>query len=261
MTITPHVTHPRVALFVTCLVDLHRPSVGFAAIALLEAAGCTVEVPRAQTCCGQPAYNAGDRKTTRELLTGFITAFGAYDYVVVPSGSCGGMLSRHMPHLFDDDPNLRAAADALAAKTFELVSFLTDVMYFTPTPPPYPAVATYHDSCAGLRELGIKTQPRALLATVPGLTLTEMTEPEICCGFGGTFCVKFPDISTRMVSDKAADITATGADLLLSGDMGCLLNMAGRLSRAGSTTQVRHIAEILAGTAAHTTPIGAPRHS
>jgi L-lactate dehydrogenase complex protein LldE len=261
MTITPHVTHPRVALFVTCLVDLHRPSVGFAAIALLEAAGCTVEVPRAQTCCGQPAYNAGDRKTTRELLTGFITAFAAYDYVVVPSGSCGGMLSRHMPHLFDDDPNLRAAADALAAKTFELVSFLTDVMHFTPTPPPYPAVATYHDSCAGLRELGIKTQPRALLATVPGLTLTEMTEPEICCGFGGTFCVKFPDISTRMVSDKAADITATGADLLLSGDMGCLLNMAGRLSRAGSTTQVRHIAEILAGTAAHTTPIGAPRHS
>jgi L-lactate dehydrogenase complex protein LldE len=239
---------PRVALFVTCLVDLHRPSVGFASIALLEAAGCTVEVPRAQTCCGQPAYNAGDRKTARELAASIITAFSGYDYIVVPSGSCGGMLSRHLPHLFDDDPNLRAAADALAAKTHELVSFLTDIMHFTPTPPPHHGTATYHDSCAGLRELGIKQQPRALLATVPGLTLTEMADPELCCGFGGTFCVKFPDISTRMVSDKAADIESTGADLLLSGDMGCLLNMAGRLSRAGSSVQVRHIAELLAGT-------------
>jgi L-lactate dehydrogenase complex protein LldE len=241
---------PRVALFVTCLVDLHRPSVGFASIALLEAAGCTVEVPRAQTCCGQPAYNAGDRKTARELAASIITAFSAYDYIVVPSGSCGGMLSRHLPHLFDDDPNLRAAADALAAKTYELISFLTDVMHYTPTPPPHFATVTYHDSCAGLRELGIKQQPRALLANVPGLTLTEMADPELCCGFGGTFCVKFPDISTRMVSDKAADIEATGADLLLSGDMGCLLNMAGRLSRAGSAIQVRHIAELLAGTTA-----------
>jgi L-lactate dehydrogenase complex protein LldE len=239
---------PRVALFVTCLVDLHRPSVGFASIALLEAAGCTVEVPRAQTCCGQPAYNAGDRKTARELAASIITAFSGYDYIVVPSGSCGGMLSRHLPHLFDDDPNLRAAADALAAKTHELVSFLTDIMHYTPTPPPHHATATYHDSCAGLRELGIKQQPRALLATVPGLALTEMADPELCCGFGGTFCVKFPDISTRMVSDKAADIESTGADLLLSGDMGCLLNMAGRLSRAGSSVQVRHIAELLAGT-------------
>jgi len=239
---------PRVALFVTCLVDLHRPSVGFASIALLEAAGCTVEVPRAQTCCGQPAYNAGDRKTARDLAASIITAFSGYDYIVVPSGSCGGMLSRHLPHLFDDDPNLRAAADALAAKTHELVSFLTDIMHYTPTPPPHHATATYHDSCAGLRELGIKQQPRALLATVPGLALTEMADPELCCGFGGTFCVKFPDISTRMVSDKAADIDSTGADLLLSGDMGCLLNMAGRLSRAGSSVQVRHIAELLAGT-------------
>jgi L-lactate dehydrogenase complex protein LldE len=247
---------PRVALFVTCLVDLHRPSVGFASISLLEAAGCTVEVPRHQTCCGQPAYNAGDRKTARDLATDFITAFAAYDYVVVPSASCGGMLSRHLPHLFDDDPNLRAAADALAAKTHELISFLTDIMHFTPTPPPHHATATYHDSCAGLRELGIKQQPRTLLATVPGLALTEMGDPELCCGFGGTFCVKFPDISTRMVSDKAADIDSTGADLLLAGDMGCLLNMAGRLSRTGSTVQVRHIAELLAGTAGQTGPIG-----
>jgi L-lactate dehydrogenase complex protein LldE len=243
-------TQPRVALFVTCLVDLHRPSVGFAAISLLEAAGCLVEVPRAQTCCGQPAYNAGDSTSARQLALSIITAFAAYDYVVAPSGSCAGMLSRHLPHLFDDDPNLRAKADALAAKTHELTSFLTDVMHFTPTPPPLNAKVTYHDSCAGLRELGVKTQPRALLAKVPGLTLVEMTDPEICCGFGGTFCVKYPDISTRMAADKCADIEATGADMLLAGDMGCLLNMAGRLSRENSTISVRHVAEVLAGVGA-----------
>jgi L-lactate dehydrogenase complex protein LldE len=243
-------TQPRVALFVTCLVDLHRPTVGFAAIALLEAAGCLVEVPRLQTCCGQPAYNAGDSTTARELGLSIITAFTAYDYVVVPSGSCAGMLSRHLPHLFDDDPNLRAKADALAAKTHELTSFLTDVMHFTPTPPPLNAKATYHDSCAGLRELGVKAQPRALLAAVPGLTLVEMTDPEICCGFGGTFCVKYPDISTRMASDKCADIESTGAALLLAGDLGCLLNLAGRLSRENSTITVRHVAEVLAGVSA-----------
>jgi L-lactate dehydrogenase complex protein LldE len=248
-------TQPRIALFVTCLVDLHRPSVGFAAISLLEAAGCVVEVPRAQTCCGQPAYNAGDRATAREIGLSIITAFAAYDYVVVPSGSCAGMISRHLPHLFDDDPNLRAKADDLAKKTFELTVFLTEIMHFTPAPAPLNAKITYHDSCAGLRELGIKTQPRQLLAAVPGLQLTEMTDPEICCGFGGTFCVKYPDISTRMAADKTADIEATGADLLLAGDMGCLLNMAGRLSREGSSIAVRHIAEVLAGISAP--PIGA----
>jgi len=240
-------TQPRVALFVTCLVDLHRPSVGFAAIHLLEAAGCVVEVPRAQTCCGQPAYNAGDRATAREIGLSIITAFAAYDYVVAPSGSCAGMLSKHLPHLFDDDPNLRAKADALATKTFELTAFLADVMHFTPAPPPLDVTATYHDSCAGLRELGVKSQPRRLLAAVPGLKLTEMADPELCCGFGGTFCIKYPDISTRMVADKTADIEATGAELLLAGDMGCLLNMAGRLSRDSSAITVRHIAEVLAG--------------
>jgi L-lactate dehydrogenase complex protein LldE len=247
-------TQPRVALFVTCLVDLHRPSVGFAAMSLLEAAGCLVEVPRHQTCCGQPAFNAGDRATAREIGLSIITAFAAYDYVVAPSGSCAGMISRHLPHLFDDDPNLRAKADQLAAKTYELTAFLSDILNFQPTPPPPTTTATYHDACAGLRELGVKAQPRQLLARVPGLTLTEMTDPEICCGFGGTFCVKYPDISNRMAADKIADIEATGADLLLAGDMGCLLNMAGKLSREGSKTQVRHVAEILAGIEAP--PIG-----
>jgi L-lactate dehydrogenase complex protein LldE len=250
---------PRVGLFVTCLVDLYRPTVGFAAIRLLEAAGCQVEVPRAQTCCGQPAYNSGDRATARDLARGILDAFGGFDYVVVPSGSCGGMLRAHLPHLFDDDPNLKARAAALAAKTWELVSFLADVRGMEVVQAAHAGTATYHDSCAGLRELGVKAQPRRLLGTVAGLTLREMAEPEVCCGFGGTFCVKYPDISTRMVADKTRDIAATGADLLLAGDLGCLLNMAGRLSREGSTVKVRHVAEVLAGMTDAVPPIGEPR--
>ena len=250
---------PRVGLFVTCLVDLHRPTVGFAAIRLLEQAGCLVEVPRAQTCCGQPAYNTGDRATARDIARGVLDAFGGFDYVVAPSGSCAGMIRSHIPHLFDDDPNLRARADALAARTHELVSFLTDVMGVTATPARYDGTVTYHDSCSGLRELGVKAQPRRLLAAVQGLRLTEMADPEVCCGFGGTFCVKYPDISTRMVSDKAQDVAATGADTLLAGDLGCLLNMAGRLSREGSVVRVRHVAEVLADMTDAVPPIGAPR--
>jgi len=252
-------SRPRVALFVTCLVDLHRPSVGFAALKLLTAAGCQVEVPRAQTCCGQPAYNAGDRATTRDLARGILDAFGGYDYVVAPSGSCAGMLRTHMPHLFDDDPNLRARAAALAARSYELVSFLTDVMAVEHVESRFAGPVTYHDSCAGLRELGIKAQPRTLLAGIPGVALREMAEPEVCCGFGGTFCVKYPDISTRMVSDKTADIAASGAATLLAGDLGCLLNMAGRLSREGRPIAARHVAEVLADITDDLPPIGAPR--
>ena len=249
-------TRPRVALFVTCLVDLHRPTVGFAAIKLLEEAGCQVEVPRAQTCCGQPAYNSGDRTTAADLARNVIQAFEGYDYVVAPSGSCTGMISHHFPTLFENDPALRVAAEGLASRTFELVAFLTDVLGLDHIAAQYEGVATYHDSCAGLRELGVKAQPRTLLAGVAGLSLVEMQEPEVCCGFGGTFCVKYPEISTRMVTDKAADITGTGADTLLAGDMGCLLNMAGRLSREGSPVRVRHVAEVLAGMTADVPPIG-----
>ena len=250
---------PRVALFVTCLVDLYRPTVGFAAIRLLEQAGCRVEVPRAQTCCGQPAYNSGDRATARAMAEGVLAAFGGYDYVVVPSGSCGGMLRHHLPALFDDDPNLRARADALAGRTYELVQFLHDVRGVAQAAARYPGLVTYHDGCSGLRELGIKQQPRDLLRSVGGLELRELPDAEVCCGFGGTFCVKYPEISTRMVSDKAADIVATGADTVLAGDMGCLLNIAGRLKREGSPVRVRHIAEVLAGMADAVPAIGEGR--
>ena len=250
------VTRPRVALFVTCLVDLHRPTVGFAAIKLLEQAGCIVEAPMAQTCCGQPAYNSGDRATARDLGRQVLDAFRGFDYVVVPSGSCGGMIKHHLPHLFDDDPNLRAQADALGERTYELVSFLYDVMRVGRVEAVYSGRVTYHDSCSGLRELGVKQQPRELLRGVTGVEMVELAEPEVCCGFGGTFCVKYPDISNRMVSDKAHDVMATGADTLLAGDMGCLLNMAGRLTRLGSAIEVRHVAEVLADMTGDVPPIG-----
>lgn len=237
---------PRVGLFVTCLVDMMRPSVGFAAVKLLEDAGCTVEVPQAQTCCGQPAYNSGDRADARDLARQTIEAFQGFDYVVAPSGSCAAMIKEHYPALFDTDPELKAKADDLAARTFELVSFLTDVRGMTAVDSRFAGKVTYHDSCSGLRELGVQAQPRQLLATVPGVELTEMVEHDVCCGFGGTFCVKYADISNKIVTAKTDHILATGADTLLAGDLGCLMNMAGKLQRRGSTMQVRHVAEVLA---------------
>ena len=236
----------RVGLFVTCLVDLIRPSVGFATVKLLEDAGCTVEVPR-QTCCGQPAFNSGDRATARAIAEQVIEAFEPYDYVVAPSGSCAGQIKAHYPELFHGDPNWRPRADALAAKTYELISFLVDVLGVTEVKASLAATATYHDSCSGLRELGIQAQPRKLLGSVRGLTLTEMKDANVCCGFGGTFCVKYPDISNAIVEKKAANVAATGASLLIAGDLGCLMNMAGKLQREGKSIEVRHVAEVLAG--------------
>lgn len=247
---------PRVGLFVTCLVDLYRPTVGFAALKLLKDAGCAVDVPAVQTCCGQPAWNSGDRTDAADLARTVIAAFEPYDYVVVPSGSCGGMLREQYAALFANDPEWRGRAERLGARTFELVSFLTDVMGMQRVAARYPGTVTYHDSCSGLRELGIKEQPRRLLGTVEGLTLAEMHDAEVCCGFGGTFCVKYPEISVRMVSDKVENIGKSGADTLLAGDLGCLLNMAGRLKRLEKPVKVRHVAEVLAGMTDSVPPIG-----
>ena len=250
------VDKPDVALFVTCLVDLFRPAVGFAAVRLLENAGCTVTVPRSQTCCGQPAYNSGDRADASEIARRTLPVLEPFDYVVAPSGSCAAMIRLHWPALLADDPAMAARAGVLAQKTFELVSFLTDVRGVESTGATCDATAAYHDSCAGLRELGIDEQPRRLLAGVSGLTVRELDGKQECCGFGGAFCVKYPEISDRMVSDKADDIEATGADMLLAGDLGCLMNMAGKLKRRGSAIKSRHVAEVLAGMTAETPPIG-----
>jgi L-lactate dehydrogenase complex protein LldE len=246
----------RVALFVTCLVDLYRPTVGFSAIRLLERAGCTVVVPDAQTCCGQPAYNSGDSGTARAIARAVIDALLPFPFVVVPSGSCAGMIARHYPGLFAEEPEYRARAEQLAARTHELVSFLSDVRGVADFGARYEGEVTYHDSCSGLRELGIRAQPRKLLAAVAGLRLQEMQDSDVCCGFGGTFCVKYPAISTRMVADKVRAIVGTGAMTVAAGDMGCLLNIAGRLRREGQGVAVRHVAEILAGATEEVPAIG-----
>ncbi|MEQ8284250.1 (Fe-S)-binding protein [Thalassospira sp.] len=237
---------PRVGLFITCLVDMFRPTVGFSAVKLLEEAGCDVDVPMDQTCCGQPAFNSGDNASARKVARPLIDMFADYDYVVAPSGSCAGMIKKHFPELFADDPAMADKVQALSDKTWELVSFLTDVMKVDAVPARFEGKVTYHDSCSGLRELGVKEQPRKLLNSIKGLEISELTEPETCCGFGGTFCVKYPEISGKMVGDKTRDITQTGAKTLLAGDLGCLMNMAGKLAREGSNVEVRHVAEVLA---------------
>ena len=245
----PEGRRPRVGLFVTCLVNTMRPSVGFAAVRLLEQAGCEVEVPAAQSCCGQPAYNNGDYDTTRSLARQLIEAFEGYDYVVGPSGSCMSTIRNDYPRLMADDPAWSARASALAQRSHELMSFLVDVLHAAAPAAVFEGQATYHDSCSGLRGLGVKAQPRELLAGVGGLQLTEMADTEVCCGFGGTFCVKYPEISTRMADDKLANASKTGADTLLGGDLSCLLHLAGRARRQGLPIRVFHAAEVLAGMA------------
>lgn len=238
----------RVALFVTCLADLMKPAVAFAALRLLEHGGCTVEVPATQTCCGQPAYNSGDRATAVALARKALGEFEGFDYVVVPSGSCAGMIRVHYPELFREDAAARPRIEALATRTYELTDFLVNVLRLDSVPGAFRGTVTYHDSCSGLRELGVKAQPRALLAKLPGLRLVEMEEAETCCGFGGTFALKFGEVSARLADDKCAHACATGADAIVGGDLGCLLNIEGRLRRRGDLkTRVLHIAEVLAG--------------
>ncbi|MCC6533788.1 MAG: (Fe-S)-binding protein [Burkholderiales bacterium] len=238
----------RVGLFVTCLVDLMRPRIGFAALELLRSAGCEVIVPRTQTCCGQPGYNSGDRAGAKRLAQKLIAEFEPCDYVVAPSGSCAGMIRTHYPELFSAAPDWQARVRALAERTYELTDFLVRVAKLATVAGEFRGTVTYHDACSGLRELGVKAQPRALLAKVKGLALTEMDEAQACCGFGGTFAIKFGDISTRIVDAKCERIAATGADAVVLGDLGCMLNIEGRLRRRGEARmQVLHVAEVLAG--------------
>jgi L-lactate dehydrogenase complex protein LldE len=239
---------PTVGLFVTCLVDLVRPRIGFAALALLEDAGCEVVVPAAQTCCGQPAYNSGDRRSARALAEKTIAEFEGCEYIVAPSGSCAGMMRTHYPDLFAGDADAAARAARFCARTYELTDFLANVVKVERVPGRYAGRVTYHDSCAGLRECGVKAQPRVLLSKVPGLVLDEMEEAENCCGFGGTFSVKFGDISAHLSERKCANIAATRAGAVVLGDLGCMLNIEGRLRRRGdAATRVLHVAEVLAG--------------
>ncbi|HET7852675.1 MAG TPA: (Fe-S)-binding protein [Methyloceanibacter sp.] len=238
---------PHVGLFVTCLVDLFRPSVGFAAIKLLEEAGAAVEVPESQTCCGQPAYNSGDRADAKAIARAVIESFERFDYAVTPSGSCAGMLKVHYPSLFADDPLFAERARALGAKSYELTSFLVEILRADKIAARFDGSVTYHDSCSCLRELKVRDAPRRLLKSVDGLSLTEMEETEVCCGFGGAFSVKYPEISSAIDEAKARNIAKSGASCLLAADLGCLLHIAGGLSRDGSKVECRHVAEVLAG--------------
>jgi L-lactate dehydrogenase complex protein LldE len=239
---------PRVGLLVTCLADMFRPQVGFAAVNLLQQAGCDVDVPP-QSCCGQPAYNAGDQSDAIALAKQAIATFEPFDYVVVPSGSCGGMVKLHYPELLKSDPAWLPRAEALAAKTHELFGFLVNICGMKAVNAGCKGRAAYHDSCSSFRELKVGLEPRLLLKSVDGLDVTDFSEKETCCGFGGFFSVKYPEVSARMADDKIADAKARGADMILAGDLGCLLHLAGRLSRKGERMSVRHAAEVLAGMA------------
>ncbi|WDD94577.1 (Fe-S)-binding protein [Burkholderia sp. FERM BP-3421] len=239
----------RVGLFVTCLIDLMRPEIGFSALKLIQQAGFEVVVPAAQTCCGQPGYNSGERALARDLAEKTLREFEPFDYVVVPSGSCGGMLRVHYGDLFRDDPELMARYGRLRSRVYELTDFLVNVAKVTLEPGEFAGPVTYHDSCSGLRELGVKAQPRALLAQ-RGVEVREMKDCEHCCGFGGTFALKYGDISTAIVDEKCANVRASGAPTVVLGDLGCMLNIEGRLRRTGDhATRVLHIAQVLAGDA------------
>jgi L-lactate dehydrogenase complex protein LldE len=201
-----------------------------------------------QTCCGQPGFNSGDTAAARQLARKFLEEFESDEHVVVPSGSCGGMIRTHYPELFADAPEMRKRMDALCARTWELTTFLHDVLKIRSLPGRFEGEVTYHDSCSGLRELGVQTQPRALMALNPAIRLTEMRDARACCGFGGTFAVKYGDISAAIVDEKIENIAASGARCVVLGDLGCMLHIEGRLRRCGDEkTRVLHVAQVLAG--------------
>jgi L-lactate dehydrogenase complex protein LldE len=242
----------RVGLFVTCLVDLMRPRIGFATLKLLETAGCEVIVPETQTCCGQPAWNSGDAPGAVALAKKTIAEFEGFEYVVAPSGSCGDHIRTEYPTLLGAEPEWRDRATALASRTYELTDFLVNVLKVDSVPGDADGLlqgsVTYHDSCTGLRSMGIKEQPRALLAKVRGIQLKEMDGCEECCGFGGTFSVKFGEVSAAIAERKCNNVLASGAGPWSAATSAASLNIEGKLRRMGNeTTQVLHIAEVLAG--------------
>ena len=240
----------KIGFFITCLVDLMRPEIAMSAVKLLESAGCSVEVPMQQTCCGQPGFNSGDSEAARELARKFLAEFEHFDHVVVPSGSCGGMIRHHYPTLFRDEPDIRNRMEALCARTWELTSFLHDVLKIERLPGEFEGDVTYHDSCSGLRELGVQAQPRALMALNPKIRVSEMRDARACCGFGGSFAMKYGNVSSAIVDEKVDNIQASGARCVVLGDLGCMLNIEGRLRRRGdTTTRVLHVAQVLAGDA------------
>ncbi|MBX5494413.1 MAG: (Fe-S)-binding protein [Bryobacteraceae bacterium] len=237
---------PRVALFVTCIVDQLFPRVGLAMADVLERIGCEVDFPEAQTCCGQPAFNSGYRAEARDVARHFLSVFEQAEYIVVPSGSCTSMISHHYAELFRKEPEWLDRARAVGSRVVEFSTFLTEVVKVEDVGARLDAVVTYHDSCHALRELSVKSGPRRLLGRVRGLTLKEMDRAEECCGFGGTFSVKFAETSGGMVRTKVDSILRTGAEIVVSIDSSCLMQLQGALARANAPVRTMHLAEVLA---------------
>jgi L-lactate dehydrogenase complex protein LldE len=235
----------RVALFITCLADLFFPEVGQATVNILRRLGLGVDFPQEQTCCGQPAFNSGFRRETAQMARHFIEVFTGAECIVTPSGSCATVIIKEYPHLFADDPAMQARAQELAGRTFELTQFLVHIMQVEDLGASFPAKVTYHDACHSYRTLGIRQEPRRLLGRVKGLELVEMEQSDRCCGFGGTFSVRLPEISWAMVREKVKNIEDTGAEAVVSTDLGCLMNIGGALNRLGLPVRPLHIAQIL----------------
>jgi L-lactate dehydrogenase complex protein LldE len=235
-----------VALFVTCIVDQLFPEVGLAMADVLERAGCRLTFPADQTCCGQPAFNSGYRDEARQVARHFLRVFRDVEYIVVPSGSCASMIGHHYEELFPEEPQALADAHRVGKKVWEFSQFLLEVLKVEEVGAALRAVVTYHDSCHALRELKIKDGPRRLLSRVRGLELREMDIAEECCGFGGTFSIKFPEVSGGMVRTKIDSIMRTGAEAVVSIDSSCLMQIQGAIRRAGAPIRTMHLAEVLA---------------
>ncbi len=234
-------------LFVTCIIDQLYPQVGVSAVRVLRRLGVDVDFPADQTCCGQPLYNSGYTKRARSLARRVLNSFRDSDYVVVPSGSCAAMMRVFYLDLFQDEPETLKTVKRFAPKVHEFSQFLVRVLGVQDTGAHYAGKATYHPSCHLLREMEVRDEPQQLMRSVSGLELRDLPQAEVCCGFGGTFSVKYPHISEAMLADKIDNVAATGADTLVSCDMSCLMNIGGGLSRRDSPIKVRHLAQVLDG--------------
>lgn len=236
----------KVSLFITCLADVFYPKVGMSVVEVLRKHGVEVDFPKKQTCCGQPAYNSGYHKEAKETARQWLDAFENSEYIVTPSGSCAAMIRHYYPSLFEDEPIWLEKANKLASITFEFSEFLVNVLKVELHDVSFHAKATYHHSCHMSRGLGLKEEPGKLLKQVEGLEVEDLPYCSDCCGFGGTFAAKMSDISGEMVDEKIKNIESTGAELLIGSDLGCLMNIGGRLRRTGKPVKVMHLAEVLA---------------
>ncbi|WP_274649330.1 (Fe-S)-binding protein [Paenibacillus humicola] len=235
----------KVSLFITCLADQLYPEVGESVVRLLHDYGCEVDFPELQTCCGQPAFNSGYQDEAREVARNLIRAFEHSDYVVSPSGSCTGMVHHYYPYLFENEPEWKSKAEALIDKMYEFSQFIVRVLGVTDVGAAFPHKVTYHPSCHASRLLGVTEEPAELLGAVKGMEFVELPRKQDCCGFGGTFAVKMADMSEAMVCEKAACVCETGAEVLVGTDMGCLMNIGGRLNKEGRPVKVMHLAQLL----------------